>query len=127
MEIVQRRDGAQPTEHRTATFTGEVYADPVLAADDTMVTSVLFAPGARTHWHSHASGQLLQVLDGRGLVCAEGGAPQPIGAGDMVWARPGEVHWHGGGPETMLHHIAVSLGATTWLGPVADTDYPDAR
>lgn len=132
MHIVKRDSGAEgpagpPTEQRTATFSGTVYADALLdGADGAAVTSVFFAPGGRTFWHSHEHGQVLHVLAGEGLVAAEGGAPQPIGPGDVVWAAPGEVHWHGGGPRSMLLHLAVSLGRTSWLGPVSDSDYGDS-
>lgn len=129
MKIVRRDSakeapGGAPTEQRAATFTGTVYADALLdGTDGAAVTSVFFAPGARTFWHSHEHGQVLHVLEGRGVVGTGAGAPQPIGAGDVVWAAPGEVHWHGGGPDSMLLHLAVSLGHTTWLGPVTDDDY----
>ena len=133
MKIV-RRDSVQgavagpPTEHRTTTFTGTVYGDPLLdGTDGAAVTSVFFAPGGRTFWHSHSGGQLLHILEGRGLVGTEGAAPQPLGPGDLVWAPPGELHWHGGGPETMRLHLAVSLGTTNWLGPVSDDEYGGGR
>lgn len=129
MQIVRRDSGEKgpagpPTEQRSATFTGTVYADAMLdGAEGAAVTSVFFAPGGRTFWHSHSRGQVLHVLEGRGLVASEGKAAQPISPGDIVWAAPGEVHWHGGGPESMLLHLAVSLGHTSWLGPVSDADY----
>jgi quercetin dioxygenase-like cupin family protein len=128
MQIVSRNRSAgtsgRRTEHRSATFTGTVYADSLLdGTDSAAVTSVFFAPGGRTFWHSHEHGQVLHVLEGAGLVATEGGAPHPIGPGDVVWAAPGEVHWHGGGLESMLLHVAVSLGRTSWLGPVSDADY----
>jgi len=40
---------------------------------------------------------------------------------------PGERHWHGGGPETLMLHQAVSLGTTNWLGPVSEADYGAGR
>jgi quercetin dioxygenase-like cupin family protein len=129
MHIVRRDDrnqgmASRPTEHRTATFTGTVYADALLdGTEGAAVTSVFFAPGGRTFWHSHEHGQVLHVLAGAGLVATEGGSPQPIAPGDVVWAAPGEVHWHGGDPESMVLHLAVSLGRTSWLGPVSDLDY----
>lgn len=129
MEII-KRDGAKeipdgpPTEQRTATFTGPVYADALLdGSEGAAVTSVFFAPGARTFWHSHEHGQVLHVLEGRGVVGAHGGTPQPIGPGDLIWAPPGELHWHGGGPDSMMLHLAISLGRTTWHGPVSEDDY----
>jgi len=133
MEIM-RRDSAKeapagpPTEQRSATFTGTVYADQLLdGTGGAAVTSVFFAPGARTHWHSHENGQVLHVLEGRGVVGTHDHAAQPIGPGDIVFAPPGEVHWHGGGPDSMVLHLAISLGRTTWHDPVADDEYGSGR
>ncbi len=125
MEIAKgHQASAAPSEQRTATFTGLVYIHPVLAAGDGVaVNRVFFGPGSRTYWHSHERGQLLQVISGLGLICAEGGLPSSLEAGDVVWAPPGERHWHGGGPETLMMHLAVSLGTTSWLEPVSDADY----
>ncbi len=129
MEIIKRSNGtAAPTELRTATFTGVVYGDPLLdGTQGVAVTNVFFAPGARTYWHSHAGGQVLHVVSGSGLIGVDGEPPRPLGAGDVVWAPPGELHWHGGGPATALLHLAVSLGATTWGQPVSDADYGHGR
>jgi quercetin dioxygenase-like cupin family protein len=125
MEIAKGHQASTvPSERRTGTFTGLVYVDPVLASGDGVaVNRVFFGPGARTYWHSHERGQLLQVISGFGLICAEGGLPWSLEAGDVVWAAPGERHWHGAGPETLMLHLAASLGTTSWLGPVSDTDY----
>ena len=121
MEIV-KAGGKTPSEQRTATFTGLVYADPVLSADGTTVASVCFSPASRTYWHSHERGQLLLVIAGRGLICSAGEELQVITAGDVIWVPPGERHWHGGGPETVLLHLGVSLGTTNWGEPVSDTE-----
>jgi quercetin dioxygenase-like cupin family protein len=129
MKIIKRDNGiAVQTELRTATFSGVVYGDPLLdGTDGPSVTSVFFAPGARTYWHSHAGGQVLHVVSGSGLVGTQDGVPQPLAAGDVVWAPPGELHWHGGSPETALLHLAISLGRTDWHGPVSDADYGRGR
>lgn len=123
MEIVRGHAGRQPSEQRTATFTGTVFADPLRAGPDVTMASVFFAPGARTYWHSHEKGQILVVTAGAGLVCSAGGEPQVLHPGDTVWVPPGEAHWHGGGPETYLVHLAISLGQTAWRDPVADDEY----
>jgi quercetin dioxygenase-like cupin family protein len=125
MHIAHGRAGS-PTEQRTATFTGTVYLDPVLAADGVMVNSVTFAPGARTYWHRHPGGQLLVVAGGRGLVAARSGETHILAAGDVVWAEPGEEHWHGAAPDSLLTHTAVSHGPTEWLGEVAPPQYAAA-
>ncbi|MFD0745556.1 cupin domain-containing protein [Phytohabitans flavus] len=87
------------------------------------MASVFFAPGARTYWHSHEKGQILVVTAGSGLVCSAGGVPQLLHPGDTVWVPPGEAHWHGGGPETYLVHLAISLGQTGWRDAVTDDEY----
>jgi quercetin dioxygenase-like cupin family protein len=131
MRIINGRSGA-PSEDRTGTtFTGEVWAEPVLpTTDGTTINTVTFTPGARTHWHSHEHGQVLQVVSGTGLVCSDGGPPVEIGVGDVVWVPPGERHWHGAAPESLLSHHAVSLGTTRWEDAVTDAEYaapPEAR
>ncbi len=112
------------SQQRGTTFSGLVYGDALLnSADGTAVNSVFFAPGARTFWHSHERGQLLQVLAGRGLIASRSEPVQPLEPGDVVWVPAGEVHWHGGGAETTLVHLAVSLGQTTWFEEVSADDY----
>jgi quercetin dioxygenase-like cupin family protein len=88
---------------------------------------VFFAPAARTFWHWHERGQVLYVISGRGLICTDGGLPQELEAGDTVWAPPGERHWHGGGLDTVLLHLAMSLGTTNWLQAVTDAEYAAGR
>jgi quercetin dioxygenase-like cupin family protein len=124
MKIIRNAHAGVPAQQRTETFTGLVYADPVLdGADGVAVNGVFFGPGARTYWHSHESGQVLYALSGSGLICSEGGSTEAIRAGDLVWVPPGEPHWHGGGPATTLLHLAVSLGKTTWLQEVTEAEY----
>jgi quercetin dioxygenase-like cupin family protein len=125
MKIISGRAAGAASEQRSSTFTGTVWADPVLpATDGTTINNVFFAPGARTHWHRHESGQVLHVTAGGGLVCSKGGDPQPLSAGDTVWIAPGEMHWHGAAPGSYMIHLAVSLGTTEWHEPVNDDEYP---
>jgi quercetin dioxygenase-like cupin family protein len=129
MQIVKAsKDGGPPSELRSATFTGLVYADPVFTSPgEATVARVFFGPAARTFWHWHERGQLLYVISGRGLISTDGGLPQELGAGDTVWAPPGERHWHGGGPDTVLLHLAMSLGTTNWAEAVTDAEYAAGR
>lgn len=107
-----------------ATFTGDVWADPVLTGvEGVSVHNVFFVPRARTYWHRHDAGQILWVTGGSGRVCSRGGAGAPIRAGDVVWIEPGEEHWHGAGDSTYLSHVAISLGGHEWLEPVTDEEY----
>ena len=49
MHVTHGRVPGQPTQQRTATFTGVVYQDLVLDAPDVLINSVVFTPGARTY------------------------------------------------------------------------------
>jgi len=108
-------------------FTGDVFAYVTMAqTDGVTINTVNFTPGARTYWHHHEHGQILQVLAGRGLVCADGEI-QEIRAGDTVWCPPGEVHWHGAAADSYLIHTAISLGATVWADPVTEDEYTASK
>jgi quercetin dioxygenase-like cupin family protein len=123
MRVARGRNGA-PTEERGPTFTGRVFADPVLpAADGIVVNNVFFEPGARTHWHTHEVAQILYVLAGEGRVQSRDGSGAALTAGDTVHIPAGEEHWHGASPQSYLLHLAVSVGQTSWLEAVTDEDY----
>ncbi len=81
---------------------------------------VSFPAGARTHWHSHPEGQVLFVVDGIGRVGTRDTPAVEIRTGDLVHAPPGEEHWHGASETAPVRHLALSFGATTWLGLVED-------
>lgn len=122
--------GARPgagSQRRSSTFTGEVWADQILPhTDGTTIATVFFAPGARTYWHRHEHGQILLVLAGQGLICAEGEPAALLRAGDTVWVPPGERHWHGAAPATVMTHTAISLGVTEWSDEVSGAEYASA-
>ena len=68
-------------------------------------SSVTFAPGARTAWHTHPPAQTLIVTAGGAWVQGEGGPVEEIRSGDVIWFPPGERH--GKSPTTALTHIAI--------------------
>jgi quercetin dioxygenase-like cupin family protein len=125
MKIHRGRLPDAPSENRTDTFTGTVWADPVFAEKSpTMsVNTVCFLPGGRTYWHSHGEGQILVVTHGRGLVQNRDGEEASIASGDVIYVPPGEEHWHGAAGGSLLIHLAISLGQTTWGDEVAKDLY----
>jgi quercetin dioxygenase-like cupin family protein len=128
MKVFHGRTSGAPSEQRGGTFTGTVWADPVMpASDGVTINTVFFAPGARTFWHAHEHGQILHVTAGQGWVCAHGGQPQPIRQGDVVFIAPNERHWHGGSAESYMVHIAISIGTTRWQEEVSAQDYEQAH
>ena len=105
-------------------FTGDVYAYVTMPAQDGVgINNVTFAPGARTFWHHHERGQILQIVAGRGLFQTAGEAAQTIRAGDTIWIPAGERHWHGAAPDAAMTHVSISLGVTTWQEAVSAEDY----
>ena len=105
-------------------FTGTAYPYLTMpATDGVTINTVAFTPGARTFWHQHERGQILQVLAGRGLIQSEGEPVSVIRAGDTIWIPAGETHWHGAAPDSFMTHTAISLGVTQWADAVSDTDY----
>lgn len=112
---------------KASQFTGTATGDAILpATDGVIINTVTFEPGARTHWHRHEHGQILRVDAGYGLICTSGLAPERIRTGDWIWIPPGELHWHGAGPESFLTHTAISLGATQWAAEVTTAEYEAA-
>ena len=113
-----REDGAA-SDLRGPTFTGQIWADPVLATDDGVtVNTVFFPPGGRTYWHRHERGQILLVTHGRGFVQVRGGAGAWVAPGDVVYFPAGEEHWHGALPGTTMTHLSITTGgAAVWAGP----------
>jgi quercetin dioxygenase-like cupin family protein len=115
-------------------FTGTVWIDEIdgsTGVSPVRIVRVSFQPGARTAWHTHPLGQALHILSGIGRVQKDGGAVFEVHAGDTVWFEPGERHWHGAAPCTMMVHLAVQQAddagkAVTWLEHVADADYTRA-
>ncbi len=124
MKVFHGRSEGSPSEQRGETFTGTVWADPVMpATDGVAINHVFFSPGARTFWHAHERGQVLHVTAGKGWICKAGEAAQPIRAGDVVWIAPNERHWHGAAEGSYMIHLATSIGKTTWAEAVAEAEY----
>ncbi|MDQ1042388.1 cupin domain-containing protein [Streptomyces sp. V4I2] len=118
------------TQHGVGTktgsqFTGTVHAYLTMqATDGVTINTVNFTPGARTYWHVHEHGQILQVLAGSGYVGTEQEGIRRLRAGDTVWCPPGERHWHGAAPDSFMTHTAISLGTTSWAEEVGTEQYP---
>jgi quercetin dioxygenase-like cupin family protein len=105
-------------------FTGTVHAYLTMpATDGVTINTVAFTPGARTYWHVHEHGQILQVLGGSGYIATEQGGIRRLRAGDTVWCPPGERHWHGAAPGSFMTHTAISLGTTSWAEEVSAEQY----
>jgi quercetin dioxygenase-like cupin family protein len=124
MIIVTPEGQAGTAGKRGSQFSGNAF--PYLTmptTDGVTINTVNFTPGARTFWHSHGEGQILQIIAGRGLIQSEGGPVRFLRAGDTVWVPAGETHWHGASPDSFMVHTAISLGPTMWGREVSDEEY----
>ena len=115
-------------------FTGTVYLDPIAtpsAGSRLSASSVHFAPGARTAWHTHPNGQTIYVTEGLGVAQRRGGPIELIRPGDRVFFEPGEEHWHGAAPTRFMTHVAMfevddEGNSATWGEHVTDAEYEAA-
>jgi quercetin dioxygenase-like cupin family protein len=104
------------------TITGTMAMDPRLKAEGVSVNGVVFQPGSRTYWHTHTVGQLFMVHFGRGVVGTRDDL-QIIEAGDMLYTPPGEEHWHGATPDSIVAYTAISLGVTEFTEELLESEY----
>lgn len=72
------------------------------------VFAVHFPAGVRSRPHVHASGQLLHVVSGQGVVGTVSGR-RVVEAGDVVATMAGEWHWHGATPGSAMTHVTVQI------------------
>ncbi len=112
-------------------FTGVVSIDTVTTVSGSsrlMASSVHFAPGARTAWHTHPNGQTLYVTEGIGRCQRRGGPVEEIRPGDRVFFEPDEEHWHGAAAGRFMTHLAMvevddEGNSATWGEHVTDEEY----
>lgn len=114
------------TQASDENFTGQVWFGPLSDDPDALnALAVLFAPAARTDWHSHPMGQVLYVVSGAGQVQTQAGETVLVGPGDTVYSPPGELHWHGATATSFMMHLSLTTGGATEWTPtkVSDADF----
>jgi quercetin dioxygenase-like cupin family protein len=129
VELLRKDQTTKGTPDR---FVGDVWVDRLAGGqpqDHIRVSLVRFAPGARNAWHAHALGQTLHVTDGVGRIQAANDEIHEIRAGDTIYTRPGEWHWHGAAPDHFMTHLAMWEAPTDgsaeseWGAHVTDDEY----
>jgi len=117
VHIVKSDEGETVERTDAAIFEGgQVWGRGLSAGltEDTNVSVVNFAPGARAGWHTHTRDQVLYVVGGIGKVGDREGE-QVVSAGDCAVVPAGLEHWHGahdtGSP--MAHLSIMPVGAET--------------
>ena len=78
---------------------------------------VEFERGARNHFHTHTTDQILYATSGTGIVATEAGEVV-IGEGDTALIPAGQKHWHGATPDSDFAHISLqATGSQTEIFP----------
>lgn len=108
---------------RSATNTGDVWSDILLNEGNARSISIMFPPGARTHWHKHAGGQFIYTVAGEGWIQERGGELVTLHPGDVVWTDPDVEHWHGASKTGLVTQIMLHFGDVDWIGEVSDQEY----
>ena len=113
-------------------FIGQAYLAPLTKNKDLNcpISNVTFEPGCRNNWHSHAGGQILVAVGGKGYYQAKGEPSRLLLPGDVVEIPANVVHWHGAAPDSWFSHLAIETNPqnskNTWLEPVDDEQYKKA-
>jgi quercetin dioxygenase-like cupin family protein len=123
MQVAKGRQQGAKSARSSETFSGVVWRDPILNADDVAIATIIFEPASYTNWHAHGAGQLLFIDHGHGVVANRAGEVSALGAADVMYASPDEEHWHGATDDAYLGQTTVSMGTTTWLEAVSEADY----
>jgi quercetin dioxygenase-like cupin family protein len=110
----------------TANFTGKVWVQELVGTGDKYpcaAGSVQFAPGARTHWHTHPAGQILLVVEGTGHYQEKGQRLRLLHKGDVIKAPAGV--------RTAMTHVAINPDVAAlpvvWGRAVTETEYLGQR
>jgi len=135
-QTITRAGTQTPMKGPSDSFTGNVTITPLISPKHPYApfggAYVTFEPGARSHWHTHPTGQHLIVTDGVGRTGTTDGKVEEFQAGDVLWCPAGIKHWHGASPTTSMTHIALT-GAlpdgrnVEWMEAVTDAQYSGGK
>jgi 4-carboxymuconolactone decarboxylase len=132
MSIEKNENAIFPKGEKTSPdhFTGTAWLNILVPKDETgtyAIGNVMFEPGSRNNWHTHAKGQILLITDGKGFYQEKGKTARPLSKGDVVVIPSAVEHWHGAAKDSSFTHIVITNnsaeGPVKWLAPVTDEEY----
>ena len=113
---VHRTPESAAVDGGTKYFVGGGVRVQVIASADEGIDVVLvrFSPGSRTYLHTHAVPQVLQCIEGRGILATKS-EQNLVEAGDIVHVPAGEEHWHGAAADSHFVHLSIRPpGESAW-------------
>ena len=111
MDVV-RKDDVTPDDASNAPlfYGGKVTRQPLVGApktDQYNFSLVSFYGGAKNHFHTHTSDQILFATHGVGIVANESEEIE-MNAGDTAFIPAGDKHWHGASDGHDFFHISLT-------------------
>ncbi len=111
------RSQAGPDPSRKGYFEGDVNIQTLVGSKDSNeveLLTVYFSAGARTIPHTHENDQVLQIIEGQGIVATET-EKRVVSAGDVITIPAGVWHWHGATRDSAMCHISIKRpGPSNW-------------
>ena len=111
MDVV-RKDDVTPDDASNAPlfYGGKVTRQPLVGSpktDQYNFSLVSFYGGAKNHFHTHTSDQILFATHGVGIVANESEEIE-MNAGAPAFLPAGEKHWHGASDGHDFFHISLT-------------------
>ena len=111
MDVV-RKDDVTPDDASNAPlfYGGKVTRQPLVGSpktDQYNFSLVSFYGGAKNHFHTHTSDQILFATHGVGIVANESEEVE-MNAGATAFIPAGEKHWHGASDGHDFFHISLT-------------------
>ena len=111
MDVVRKND-VTPDDASNAPlfYGGKVTRQPLVGSpktDQYNFSLVSFYGGAKNHFHTHTSDQILFATHGVGIVANESEEIE-MNAGDTAFIPAGEKHWHGASDGHDFFHISLT-------------------
>ena len=111
MEVVRQENiEAQDATNAPLFYGGKVTRKPLVGdpkTDQYSFNLVSFYDGAKNHFHTHTSDQILFATEGVGIVANESEEIR-MKAGDTAFIPAGEKHWHGARDQSYMAHITIT-------------------
>ena len=111
MEVVRQNDvNPEDASNAPLFYGGEVTRQPLIGGsrtDQFNFSLVSFYGGAKNHFHTHTSDQILFATHGAGIVANES-EEVVMKAGDTAFIPAGEKHWHGASDDHDFFHISLT-------------------
>ena len=102
---------------RADDFEGEVKFQIIVGpvdSDELDLINVCFSAGARTRPHIHQDDQVLEIIEGEGIVATES-EKQIVSSGQVITIPKGIWHRHGATRRSPMCHLSIKRrGPTDW-------------